>query len=328
MASFVARRVLWTFPILLVVLTVTFFMVRSIAGDPFRPGPLAGAGTPGWTKANDYKPPSIQANLERKFGLDLPWYEQYVNYLEGVATFEFGLSTVNRQRAVDDILREQAPNSALLGGLAFALALAVGIPLGTLAALRQGSAADVGVRVLTLGGLAIPVFLVGTVSIWLFALRLGWLPTSGWAGGWRPKVLPVVTLSLLPASYVLQLARAGVLAVLGSDHVRAARAKGLRRGRIVLRHVLPGALVPVLAAAGPMLGVLVTGSFAVETIFSIPGIGRYYVSAVIAKDMTVVLGITVVLTIAVVAANLLFDVVHALVDPRAREAGVREAGTR
>jgi oligopeptide transport system permease protein len=317
---YVVRRVLWTIPILLVVLTVTFFLVRSIAGDPFRHGPLLGFGNPAWAKYNDAKPPSIRANLERKYGLDLPWYEQYGNYLLGVATWEFGPSMTYRERTVNDILREQAPNSALLGVLAFALAALVGIPLGVLAGLRAGSTADVAIRTLTLAGLSVQVFCVGTVLIGLVSLRLGWLPTNGWTDGWRPKVLPVVSLSLLPMASMLQLSRAGVLATLPSDFVVAARAKGLRRGTVVRRHVLRAALVPVLTAAGPLLGVLVTGSFVIESIFSIPGIGRYYVSSVVAKDLPVVLGITVVLTLAIVAANLLVDVVHAALDPRVREA--------
>jgi oligopeptide transport system permease protein len=316
---YVVRRVLWTIPILLVVLTVTFFMIRSIAGDPFRHGPLLGLGTPAWAKYNDAKPASIRANLERKYGLDLPWYEQYGNYLAGVATWEFGPSMTYRERTVNDILREQAPNSALLGMFAFALAALVGIPLGVFAALRAGSCFDVAVRTLTVTGLAVPVFCVGTVLIGVVSLELGWLPTSGWTAGWQPKVLPTVSLALLPMAYMLQLTRAGVLATLGSDFVLAARAKGLRWGTVVRRHILRAALVPVLTAAGPILGVLVTGSFVIESIFSIPGIGRYYVSSVVAKDLPVVLGITVLLTLSIVTANLLVDIVHAALDPRVRE---------
>lgn len=293
-------------------------MLRSIAGDPFRHGPLVGFGTPNWSKYNDPKPDSIRQNLERKYGLDLPWYEQYGNYLLGVATWEFGPSATYRERTVNDILREQAPNSVLLGVLAFALAALVGIPLGILAALRSGSALDVGLRALTLTGLAVPVFLVSTVLIWLVSIRLGWLPTSGWTHGWRPKVLPTVALALLPLASMLQLSRSGVLAAIGSDHVLAARAKGLRWRTVVRRHVLRSALVPVVTAAGPMLGVLVSGSFVVESIFSIPGIGRYFVSSVVAHDLPVVLGITVVVTVAIVVANLLVDIAHAWLDPRVR----------
>ena len=319
MGLYVVRRVLWTIPVLLVVLTVTFFMIRSIAGDPFRHGPLLGFGTPAWAKYNDPKPPSIRQNLERKYGLDLPWYEQYGNYLLGVATWEFGPSMTYRERTVNDILREQAPNSVLLGLLAFGLAVLVGVPLGVLAALREGSGLDAGIRALTLTGLAVPVFCLGTVLIGVFSLRLGWLPTSGWTDGWKPKVLPTVTLALFPLAILLQLTRAGVLATVRSDFVLAARAKGLRRETVLRRHVLRAALVPVLTAAGPLLGVLVTGSFVVESIFAIPGIGRYYVSSVVAKDLPVVLGITVVLTLAIVTANLLVDVAHAALDPRVRE---------
>jgi oligopeptide transport system permease protein len=316
---FVLRRLLWTIPILFVVLTLTFFLVRGIAGDPFRHGPLVGLGAPAWAKYNDPKPPSIRANLERRFGLDLPWYQQYGNYLLAVATWNFGPSTTYRDRTVNDIIREQAPNSLLLGVLAFGFAVTVGVPLGLLAALRAGSATDVLVRFVSAAGLAVPVFLVATLLIYLFSVELGWLPTSGWSQSAWSKVLPAVSLGLLPLAYLVRLVRASVLDVVGADHVRAAAAKGLRRRAVVSRHVLRNALIPVVTAAGPMLGVLVTGSFVVESIFAIPGIGRYFVSSVVAKDLPVVLGISVLLTVAIVTANLLVDVAHALLDPRVRE---------
>lgn len=313
------RRVLWTIPILFVVLTLTFFMVRSIAGDPFRHGPLVGLGTPAWSKANDAKPASIRANLERKFGLDLPWYEQYGNYLLGVATWEFGISMTYRERSVNDILAEQARHSALLGLLAFGFAAALGVPLGALAGLRAGSALDAAVRLLTLAGLAVPVFLVATLLIYVLSVELGWLPTSGWTESWRHKVLPAVSLGLLPLAHLTRLVRAAVLDTLRADYVRAATAKGLRRRTVVLRHVLRNSLLPALTAAGPMLGVLVTGSFVVESVFAIPGIGRYFVSSVVAKDLSVVLGVSVLLTLAIVTANLLVDLAHGALDPRVRE---------
>lgn len=317
--AFVLRRVLWTVPVMFVVVTIVFFMMRSIGGDPLRSGPLFGLSNPGFDKSGDVQPDAIRRNQLREYELDLPWHEQYLNFLEGVVTFDYGDSLTLADRSVNEIIEERAPHSLELGLLAFAWAFALGIPLGVLAALRQGSLLDSGIRLFSSMGFAIPNFLVAAVLVHFLSVKLGLFPTNGWTSGWEYKVLPSFTLGLVPLALVTRLTRGSLLEVLQQEYVTAARARGLRRGR-VLAHALRNALVPVVTAAGPLLGYLVTGSFVIELVFSVPGIGRYYVASVLARDYTVVLGITVLLALVIILANLVVDVLNALLDPRARRA--------
>ena len=325
MAAFVIRRVLWTLPVLLVAVTAIFFMMRAIGGDPFRHGPLLGlaASEEGhWVKYGDAQPKSISENLHRRYGLDLPWYEQYGNYLLGVALLDFGPSLSFRNETVNEILREQAPHSIELGLLAFLWAFGVGIPLGVLAALRQGSILDAGIRFFSSAGFAVPSFLVGLMLVYVLSVKLGVFPVSGWTESWRHKVLPSFTLGLVPLALCTRLVRGATIEALQADYVVAARAKGLRHRRVVAVHAVRTALIPVITAGGPLLGYLLTGAFVIELIFSVPGIGRYYIASVSARDYNVVLGITVLLALLIILANLVVDILHALLDPRVRTAGV------
>src|SRR5215211_4720344 len=319
MTTYVLRRIAWTVPVLFLVVTVLFFMLQAIGGDPLRPGKLQGlSNSQGWVKRGDPKPASITANERRKLGLDKPWYSQYGSYLRSVATFDFGPTFTFRQRTVNSVIRKQGPISAQLGLLALAWALVLGGSFGVASALRAGSAIDNSTRAFASLAAALPAFLVGALAIHVFAVRLGYLPTSGW-DGWRAKLLPSFVLGLVPAAYIARLLRGGMLETLGREHVAAARAKGLRRHRLLSFHVVPSAVVPLLAALGPLIGYLITGSFVIEQIFAIPGIGRYYVAAVLARDYPLVLGLTIVLTLAIVIANLVVDLVQAALDPRVRE---------
>jgi len=322
MAAFVLRRVLWSLPVMLVVVTAIFFLMRSIGGDPFRHGTLLGlaADTNGrFVKYADYRPPAIRHNLEHRYGLDLPWYRQYLNFLEGVVTFNYGSSLSFRNTYVNDIVKERAGPSLELGLLAFLWAFGIGIPLGVVAALRPNSLVDYGARLFSNLGFALPNFLIATLLIYLLSVRLGWLPTGGWSD-WRHRVLPSLTLGLLPMAYCTRLVRGAMLEALEQDYVQAARAKGLRQRRVVGLHALRNSLIPVVTAGGPLLGYLVTGSFVVEMIFGIPGIGRYYVASVLARDYTVVLAITVLLALVIILVNLVVDVLYAVIDPRIRTA--------
>lgn len=319
MATFVARRLLWAVPIAFVVVTTAFFATRSIEGDPFRHGPLVGLGSPAWIKYGDPQPEAIHNNLWRRYGLDRPWHEQYADYLRGVATFDLGPSLTFRNRSVNDIVLTQGARTLALILLSLAVALAAGVALGVLGALRKGSLLDVLARALASVSVSVPAFLVATMLVYLFSVRLGWLPTSGW-DGWRNRILPVAALSLVPLGWCVRLTRASMLELLESPHVLAARARGLRRRRIVAVHVLRSALVPIVSILGPLVGFLVTGAFVVEAVFSIPGAGRYFVAAVLARDYPLVMGLTAVLGISMVLVNLVADVAHGLLDPRAREA--------
>jgi len=319
-ALFVLRRLLWTVPILLTVFTITFFMLRAIGGSPFRHGPLLGQGTPYWVKYGDPQPESIANNMAAKYGLDRPWYGQYANYLEGVVRLDLGPSLTYRNRSVNDIVREQSRPTLQIGLLAFFIAVGVGIPLGALAALRAGSLVDHVARMLGSVGIAVPSFLLATILIYLVALKAGLLPTSGWQSSLRYDLLPAIALAMLPLGYIVRLVRGSMLETLQADYVRAAIAKGLRRRTIVTRHVLRNSLIPVVTAAGPLFGFLVTGSFVIESVFAIPGIGRYYVAAAAARDYPLVLGLTLILATIIVLVNLAVDILHGVLDPRIREA--------
>jgi oligopeptide transport system permease protein len=309
MAKFVIRRLFWTIPVILLVILITFAMMRQISGNPFRTSERA-------------IHPSIQANLERKYGLNDPWYTQYFNYVKGVATLDLGPSLVLRNRDVNDIVRAHFPKSMELGGLAFLFALVFGIPLGTLAALKASSFWDYAAMFFSNVGFAVPSFLVGTLLIYYFALKWGDVfnvPTSGWAT-WKHKILPSLALGLGPMAYFARLVRGTMLETLQQDYIRTAKAKGLRWKRVLLVHTLRNSLIPVTTAAGPILGFLITGSFVIEQIFAIPGIGRYYVTAVTGRDYSVVMGLTVLLAGIVIVANMVVDILYGVLDPRTRDA--------
>ena len=327
MGVFVVRRLAWTVVVLFVVVTLLFLLMRSIGGNPLRKGPLLGLSATastgqGWVKYGDFQPQAIADNQRRLYGLDRPWWRQYLDYVGHVARLDFGPSLTFRYRSVNDILREQGPLSLELGLLAVLWAVALGLPLGILAALRAGRIEDRAATFVALAGFAIPNFLVATLLVSLFAVHLHWLPPNGWSEGWREKVLPSFTLGLLPLAYVARLTRAGLVEAMEQDYVRAARAKGLRRQRVVLVHGLRNALIPVITAAGPLIGTLVTGVFVIENVFAVPGIGRYYVAAVGARDYPLVLGLTIVLAACVILANLVVDLLYGVLDPRTRDARV------
>ena len=309
MTAFILRRLLWTIPVLLLVILFTFVLMRQIEGNPFRQSERA-------------VPAQVQENLERKFHLDDPWYLQYAYYVKGVFTLDLGPSLVLRNRTVNDIVAEHFPRSIELGVLALLFAVVVGIPLGVASALRANTTVDYAAMFAANVGFAVPSFLVGTLLIYFFALEWGdifGLPTSGWSS-WRHKILPPIALGLAPMAYFARLVRGSMLETLQQDYIRTARAKGLRWRRVVLVHALRNSLIPAVTAAGPLLGFLITGSFVIELIFAIPGIGRYYITAVSARDYSVVMGLTVLLSAIVILANLVVDILYGVLDPRTREA--------
>jgi oligopeptide transport system permease protein len=307
MTKFIIRRLLWTIPVLLLVILFTFLMMRQIKGNPFR-------------KSERAVPVAIQNNLDRKFHLKDPWYEQYANYVKGVFTLDLGPSLVLRNQSVNDIVKSHFPVSLELGAYAFLFAIIVGVPLGVLAALRANKPSDYLAMLVANAGFAVPSFLVATLLIYYFAVK--WdvgVPTSGWTT-WQSKILPSIALGFFPMAYFARLVRGTMLETLQQDYVRTARAKGLRWRRVVGLHVLRNSLIPVVTAAGPLLGAVITGSFIIETIFAIPGIGRYYVSSVSARDYSVTMGLTILYAVIVIFGNLVVDVLYGFLDPRTREA--------
>jgi oligopeptide transport system permease protein len=306
---FVVRRVAWTIPVILLVILLTFSMMRLIKGNPFQ--------------TTERPPdPAIQRNLERKFNLDKPWLIQYGYYVKDVFTFDLGVSMRERNRDVNDIIKEHFPVSLKLGMFAMLFAVVFGIPLGIAAALRQNTWVDYTTMAFVNAGFALPNFLIATLLIYFFAVK--WrehtpFPTNGW-GGWETWVLPTIALGHVPMTFFARIVRGSMLETLQQDYVRTAIAKGLRWRRVVALHVLRNSLIPLVTAAGPLLGGLIAGSFIIETIFSIPGIGRYFVISVSARDYSVVMGITVLLSVLIILANLVVDILYGYLDPRTREA--------
>jgi oligopeptide transport system permease protein len=311
MTTFVIRRLIWTVPVIALVVLMTFVLMRQIEGNPFR-------------RTERAVTEETQRNLERKFNLDEPAALQYLYYLKGVFTLDFGPSLVSRNRTVNDIMKEHFPRSIKLGLLAFIWALILGIPAGVIAALRPNSMYDYSLMFLSNVGFAVPNFLVATLLIYYFALKLPWVPTNGWPlDNWaldERVILPSFALGLVPMAYFARLVRGTMLETMQQDYVRTARAKGLRWHRVIGLHVLRNSLIPVVTASGPLLGYIITGSFVIEVIFSIPGIGRYYVSSVQSRDYSVVMGLTVLLSVVIIIANLVVDILYGFLDPRTREA--------
>jgi oligopeptide transport system permease protein len=311
MAAFIIRRIVWTIPVILLVILMIFVMMRQIEGNPFR-------------RTERAVPPQVQANLERKFNLDKPVWMQYLLYVKGVFTLDLGPSLVLRDRSVTDIVKEHFPRSIKLGILAFMWAIIFGIPAGIIAALRPNTLYDYFLMFFSSIGFALPSFFIATLLIYYFALKVNLFPTNGWPTGFwdidSRVVLPSLALGLYPMAYFARLVRGSMLETMQQDYVRTARAKGLRWKNIVARHVFRNSLIPVVTATAPLFGLIITGTFVIEFIFSVPGIGRYFISSVSNRDYSVVMGITVLTSIVIILANLVVDIAYGFLDPRTRTA--------
>lgn len=304
MTLYIVRRVLWFVPVLLAVSLITFALMHMVPGGP-------------WDGDGRTLAPSVIENLNRRYGLDLPYWQQYLKFLGGAIQGDLGVSFVRRDTEVTTILLQGLPVTAAVGGTALAIALVAGITLGVLAALKQNSWIDyLSVAVGTLGA-SVPNFVLGIILVFVLALGLRLLPTSGWG---RPEhlILPALTLAALPTAFIARVTRSSMLDVIHQDYVRTARSKGLAERAVVLRHMLRNALIPILTVAGPIAANLVTGSFIVENLFSVPGVGRLFVVAVSARDYGLIMGATLFFAVAISVANLIVDVLYAAVDPRIR----------
>ncbi len=304
MLRYVLRRLLGALPTLFVIVTVAFFLIRVAPGGPFNlERPL---------------PPQIMANLLEYYQLDQPLWRQYFNYLGGLVTGDLGPSYVYRDFTVDELLLQGLPVSIQLGGAALLLAIGLGTTLGTIAALRQNRAADVGVMGVAMIGITIPNFVMAPVLTLIFAIWLGWLPAGGWGeGALVNKLLPVLTLALPQVAVIGRLTRGSMIEMLRADHIRTARANGLPPFVVTLR-ALRGALLPVVSYLGPAAAALLTGSVVIETIFGIPGIGRYFVQGALNRDYTLVMGTVLTIALFIVVFNLIVDLLYALLDPKVR----------
>ena len=301
MVSFILRRVAGFIPVLFVIVSLSFFIMRLAPGGPF--------------DQDRALPEQVRANIEARYHLDEPLWTQYFRYLGDVTRGDFGPSFRYPDRSVNELLGLGFPVSLLLGSCAMTVALLAGGTAGLLAGVRRNSFVDYLTMSLALGGIAVPNFVLGPILMLVFALGLGWLPVAGW-GTWRHLILPSVTLGAFYAAYVARLTRAGMLEVIGQDFIRTARAKGLREAAVVLRHALPSAILPVVTYLGPASAAVLTGSVVIETIFSIPGIGRYFVGGALNRDYTLVLGTVVSYSVLLLTLNLAVDVLYAWLDPR------------
>ncbi len=303
MRRYIIRRLFWLVLVLLVLSFITFSLMHLVPGGP-------------WDREKQLAPQIVE-NLNRKYGLDKPFFVQFGNLLWGVLHGDLGVSYSYQDRGVTQILLQGLPKTATLGVVAFLFALLIGIPLGMAAALRQNSTIDyISVLFSTIFA-SIPGFVLGIMLVILFSVMLHWLPTGGW-GSIRQILMPAFALAAFPAAYIARITRASMLEVVRQDYVRTARAKGLMERVVLLRHILRNALIPVITIAGPELAFLVSGSFIIENLFSIPGIGRLFVQGVFARDYGLVMGAILFYAFAVAMVNLVVDVLYVVVDPRIR----------
>ncbi|CUA97602.1 oligopeptide ABC transporter permease OppB [Pannonibacter indicus] len=305
MLRYVLERLLGAIPTLFLIVTISFFLIRIAPGGPF-----------------DLERPleaKVMENLNRIYHLDEPLWNQYLIYLKSIAVLDFGPSFYFRDFSINELFAASLPISMQLGLSALALALVVGGVLGVVAALRQNHGLDYSVMAAATLGVTIPNFVLAPVMQLLLGVHLGWLPVGGWAAGnYADAILPVVTLALPQIAVVARLTRGSMIEALRSNHVRTARAYGLSAYTVIVVHALRGALLPVVSYLGPAAAALLTGSVVVETIFGIPGIGRYFVQGALNRDYTLVMGTVVIVACFVILFNLVVDLLYALLDPRVR----------
>lgn len=335
MTGYVIRRILWMIPLLWAIATITFILMHAVEGGPFA--------------SEKPVPDIIEQKLNERYNLDKPEYpisfdgsapfvefttdSQYTRYFWDLAHFDLGIS-FRGDRSVTSVLGTGLPVSTQLGFFAFLYAVGLGMTLGVIAALNQNKPGDYISVFFATAGTAMPNFIIATFLVTIFSVKLGWLNVLGWGGpavwpweggfwdpgNWHIKqmILPVVSLGTLSAAYIARITRASMLEVLNQDYIRTARSKGLKEQVIILRHAVKNAMVPILTVLGPILATLVTGSFIVETIFAINGIGRHFVTAILQRDYGIIMGVTLFYALVIAMANLIVDVLYASVDPRIR----------
>ena len=303
MFRFLLRRLMVAVPTLFLVVTAAFFMMRAAPGNPFD---------------SDRKlPPEVESSIMAKYGMDRPLGEQYVAYVGNVLQGDLGPSLKYKDKSVAELISEGLPTSAVIGLSALTLACLVGIGLGIIAALRQNQMIDNVTMAIAVLGVCIPTFVTAPLLVLVFAAKLGWLPTAG-LNGIRSLILPVAVLALPQIAIISRLTRAGMIEVLRSNYIRTARAKGLSEVRIVLRHGLRAAILPLVSYLGPACAGLLTGSLVIEKIFSLPGLGKSFVIGALQRDYTVVMGVVIVYAGLILLLNLLADIAYALLDPRVK----------
>ncbi len=301
MVKYITKRIFLAIATIWAVATLTFFLMNLVPGGPFM--------------AEKAISPAAMAALEAKYGLDKPLGEQYVMYMSKALHGDFGDSLRQRGRTVSSIIFSKFPVSAKVGGLAVIVALCLGVPLGCFAAYKRGKVTDSIISVVSTCGIAVPGFVICTVLMYFLGVRARLLPTLGLTD-WKSYIMPVIALAFYPTSYIMRLMRSSMLDVLGQDYMRTAKAKGLSQRVSLFKHALRNAILPVVTYLGPMIAYTLVGSFIVEKIFTIPGLGREFISAITNRDYTMIMGTTIFLATFMVIMNVIVDIVYKLIDPR------------
>ena len=305
MFSYMIKRIAGALPTLLILITISFFLIRVAPGGPF--------------DTEKDLPIEIQKNLEAKYHLDEPLYQQYFRYLGDIVQGDFGPSFQYKDYTVTELIAKGFPVSLTIGGFALLLALVVGVSIGTVAAVNQNSWLDYLLMSTAMTGISIPNFVVAPLLILFFAVYRNWFPAGGWGDGqWNYLVLPVLALSLRYIAYIARLMRGSMIEILQSDYIRTAKAKGLSTFQTVFKHALKPALMPVVSYLGPAAAGIITGSVVIEKIFGVPGLGRYFVQGALNRDYTLVMGVIIFIGVLIVVFNLIVDILYAYLDPKIR----------
>ena len=305
MFRFVLKRLLGLIPTIFVIITLSFIIIHAAPGGPF--------------SSEKNLPPEVLANIEKKYHMDEPLYQQYFRYLGDLLHGDLGPSFRYKDHDCNELIAAALPVSMSLGAMAMLAAVLLGLTAGTLAALRQNRWPDYALMSVAVLGISVPMFVVGPLLMLLFAINLHWLPTSGWIdsrAGLITMVLPVATLALTYFAYIARLSRASILETMRADYVRTARAKGLRNSTVIVKHVLKGAMLPVVSFLGPAFADIMTGSVVVESVFLVPGVGRLFVQSALNRDYTLILAGVIVYSLILVILNFLVDIAYGLLDPR------------
>lgn len=301
MLPYILHRTVNSLLVLLAIITITFFLMHAIPGGPFT--------------SEKNIPAAVLKNIEERYRLHDPLWKQYLDYLENLSRFDLGPSFKYAGRTVNDIIQESFPVSLQLGLISLTLSILLGIPAGAVAALRQNSWPDYITIFLATLGVSIPSFVLATLLIYLFAIKLSLLPVAMW-NGIAYMILPALTLAGQPTAFIARLTRSSMLEVLAQDYIKTAKAKGLPPFLILYRHALKNALIPVITYLGPTAAGILTGSFIIENIFAIPGLGRHFVTSIYNRDYTVILGVTIFYSLLIIGLNLIVDLLYPLLDPR------------
>jgi len=301
LGKYILKRVLFGVLTLFIVATLTFVLMQQVPGGPF-------------VAEKSISAAAMQA-MREKYGLDKPVIVQYWNYMKNALHGDFGLSLKERGRTVAEIISTKFPVSARIGGISIVLALCLGIPLGCVAALHRGKTADNIIIVFSTMGIAVPSFVICTVLMYFFGVELGWLPTYGLTS-WKNYIMPVMALSFYPTAYIARQMRSSMLDVLGQDYMRTAKAKGLSETKILYKHALRNAILPIITYVGPLIAYTLTGSFVVEKVFTIPGLGGEFVSSILNQDYMVIMGTTIFLAALIIFMNVVVDIGYTIADPR------------